>query len=358
MLLWLIIFAVVLLLISVILFAGLSKFRPGAGYNGQYYMNGKYYSRAHAGGADHSGIWPRLGRGGMPSPLKAVYVGYSNVSNIDGIVREATDAGFNLIVLAFYMGPETGTDPYSAAWYWQQLSTDQRKAAMKYANERGARVIVSAGGAGYTSYPANGAAAFGSGAAQFALLHDLDGVDMDFENFTTAFGTPSGLNKAQTIQWLTDATAAARELLGVERLITHAPQSPYWNVEFAYGYLDWWLSGGNELTTAILMQYYNQGSGAYPTYESQFVSNNFHPGTAVAQLISAGVAGNKIVVGKLTQPGDGDPATWIDPATLGTWFQQAATDTRTGNWATGVSTWQWHASGSPTSLQFLSAVYP
>lgn len=296
-------------------------------------------------------------------PVKAVYLGYSSgVSSIANTIRTAVDAGFNLINLAFWMGPSTGVDPYSAAYYWSLLSASDRSSTIEYAHSHGANVIVSAGGAGYNAYPSGGGTAFGQGAAQFALNNSLDGVDFDFENFTTAFGTPlSGLNKQQTIQWMLDANSAARALLGSSRFITHAPQSPYFNVEFSYGYRDFYLSSSPTPSVDLfLIQYYNQGA-TYLNYDSQFINNdNFHPGTAVAQLITTGFPANKIVIGRLTQPGDGSANSWIDPATLGQWFTTAKTDSRTHNWTTGFSTWQWHAQGdgSPSSPQFVAAVYP
>ena len=36
-----------------------------------------------------------------------------------------------------------------------------------------------------------------------------------------------GLNTAQTVQWVVDATNAARNILGPNAIITHAPQTPY-----------------------------------------------------------------------------------------------------------------------------------
>jgi chitinase len=306
-------------------------------------------------------IPPPGGLLGSDVPVKAVYLGYSQgVSSIDITVRAAADAGFNLIVLAFWMGPEIGTDPFSAASYWQQLSSSARTAAIEQAHSVGARVIISAGGAGYQSYPINGGAAFGSGAAAFALQYDLDGVDFDFENLTTAFGTPSGMDKAATLAWMRDANSAARASLGSGRLITHAPQAPYFNVEFAFGYRDFIIAAPQPSVDLLLIQYYNQGM-TYLTYNTQFIDNSsFHPDTTIRDLILATIPASKLVIGRLTQARDGDAATWIDPATLGAWFVQAASDPQVNNWKTGFSTWQWHQNGdgSPSSPEFLHAVYP
>lgn len=310
-----------------------------------------------AGGGPDGGGAQALGAG--VAPVKAVYLGYADVSPADVAVRAAADAGFNLILLAFWMGPSTGADPYGALWWWSQLSPTARQSTVDYVHSKGGRILLSAGGAGYTAYPASGAVAFGQGAAAFANANLLDGIDFDFENFTSSFGTPtSGLNKAQTIQWMTDATNAGRSALtSTYATITHAPQSPYWNVEFVYGYLDFWTQTPQPNVDLFLIQFYNQGAGAYLTYEQQFINDdNYHPGTAVAQLIAAGLPADKIVIGKTTQPGDG--STWLDPNTLHQWVERAQTDPAAHLWHTGISTWQWHASGTPTSAQFLNTVYP
>jgi hypothetical protein len=40
----------------------------------------------------------------------------------------------------------------------------------------------------------------------------------------------TGLNTTQTIQWVADATNAARGILGTNKIITHAPQPPYFGI--------------------------------------------------------------------------------------------------------------------------------
>jgi hypothetical protein len=166
------------------------------------------------------------------------------------------------------------------------------------------------------------------------------------------------MTKAQTIAWLTDATVAARSLLGPSALLSHAPQSPYFSApEFASGYLDFYLASPN-LVDVYFIQWYNQGA-TYLNYASQFINNdNYHPGTAVAQLVSRGLPVEKIVVGKLTQPSDGQAASWVPPATIGSWVQEALNDPAVHFWHTGVSTWQFNASGEPTSQSWLSQIYP
>ena len=70
------------------------------------------------------------------------------------------------------------------------------------------------------------AATFGTDVASFAVLNTFDGVDFDMENLAAGCigGTMTG---PDTVNWLMVATLAARRVLGSDRLLSHAPQAPY-----------------------------------------------------------------------------------------------------------------------------------
>jgi len=296
----------------------------------------------------------------LTNPLKAIYVGYSdiNLNNFTQTIKSIVDYGYNLIILAFWIDPSIGTDPYSAAYYWSLLNSADKQSTLDYVHEHNAKIIVSSGGSSYAAYPLNGGSDYGTGAANFALTNQLDGVDFDMENFTNTFGTLSGLTKTQTIQWLTDATNAARSILGSDAIITHAPQSPYFNIEFANGYYDFYMQTPRPSIDYFLIQYYNQGA-TYLDYQTQFINDdNYHPDTAVAQLISRGLPKEIIIVGKLMQSTDGQSASWVSPQIIAQWVVQAANDSNAYNWTTGISTWQYHATGSPNAQTWIQTIYP
>ena len=223
---------------------------------------------------------PRLPHNGRLLFL-AVSPGYQDLTtagSFEQTLINAIDYGYNLLVLAFWLDPGHGADPSSAASRWSQLPPAQQADIMLYAHSNGAKIIVSAGGSTFTDYQVTGpnsGTGFGSGAANFAKTHQLDGVDFDMENFVSPnFTTPSLLTKSQSIQWLTDATSSARAILGETALITHAPQSPYFSTpEFAQGYLDFYLQTPTPSVDLFLIQYYNQGA-TYLTYDSQLVNND------------------------------------------------------------------------------------
>lgn len=299
-------------------------------------------------------------------PIKAVYFGYQDLTaygSFPATLKKAVDFGYNLLVLAFWINPVVGVDPYSAADLWTKLSTAEKESTRAYAHANSAKIIISTGGATFAGYQNTGVysgTSFGTAAANFAQAQGFDGLDFDLENFVyPTFTTPSLMTKQQTIQWMTDANAAARSILGEGALITHAPQSPYFSTpEFSQGYLDFYLQTPTPSVDLFLIQYYNQGA-TYLNYDSQFINNdNFHPGTAVKQLIQRGIPKGKIVVGKLTQPSDGGSATWVSPEEIHTWVVRAASDPIVSNWNTGISTWQWNTSGQPTSQYFIETIYP
>jgi hypothetical protein len=72
------------------------------------------------------------------------------------------------------------------------------------------------------------------------------------ENFLPGFATSAGMDKQQTIQWLTEATSAARAALGPDGIIA---QSPYYSPNaFASGYLDLYLQTPRPSVDAFLIQ--------------------------------------------------------------------------------------------------------
>jgi len=241
------------------------------------------------------------------------------------------------------------------------LSAAQKQAAINFAHNHAARVIVALGGSTFHDYQLGKGAEYGSAGALFAQQQLLDGVDFDMEGFTVGFGTPTGLNKQQSIAWLTDATNAARATLGADALITHAPQAPYFAATWANGYLDFFLQNPRPPVNAFLIQYYNQADGQVPsylTYTSQFIRADDFKGTAVAELITRGIPAEFLVVGKLTQVTDGWGITWVSPQTIHTWAVTAPSDPQAHFWNTGFSTWQWHTTGSPSSQDWISTIYP
>jgi len=125
-------------------------------------------------------------------------------------------------------------------------------------------------------------------------------------------------------------------------IITHAPQSPYFMGTIKYpngGYLKVDREVG-DLIDFYNIQFYNQGTTTYDTYDSLFrTSNGWATGTAVSELISKGIPSNKIVVGKPVQSSDTDNTGYVQVDNLGLFFQSA----KNSGWNAGYMGWQYQS---------------
>jgi len=275
-------------------------------------------------------------------PVKALYVDDGiNWSDPSVTYKQIVDAGYNLIILAFLV---SGSQ-YDAAAGWDQLSASVQQSTIAYAHSKGARIIVSTGGSTDAPYGSFSGTTYGTTAANWAKAHYLDGLDFDLENFGSGF-TAAGLSTAATVQWVVDATNAARNVLGSSAIITHAPQPPYFgeNNGFGDGYTK--IYKGASSINFLLVQYYNNGPAS--TYANIFSSAG---GGAVNELVSYGIPASKIVVGKPVLSGDAGGG-YVSGATLSSIFKQAQSQT---GWNTGVMGWQWHDSN--TNSQWIKSIY-
>lgn len=185
------------------------------------------------------------------------------------------------------------------------------------------------------------------------------------ENIGPGFVVP-GLTDVQLINWMVQASRAARATLGASGFISHAPQGPYFSRIGGGGSSSWpGPSGGytavwNASAGAINWlntQFYNQGDSCYVTFQTLFQQSNVgsactsFPGTSVAEIASYGVPLNAMVVGKPLEANDASNG-WVAAADLHTWFVQAQAAT---NWSAGVMCWSWDISDSAAWIQ---TVYP
>ena len=267
---------------------------------------------------------------GWPNgPLKSIYVDIGiNWSDPASTFRTIVDAGYNLVILAFLVSGTT----YDAAAAWAQMSNQAQIDTVNYAHARNAKIIVAAGGSTDTPYNSWTGSAYGTNCANWANSHNLDGCDFDLENFGSGF-TAGSLGVEASISWVVDCTNSARNVLGSSKIITHAPQPPYFgpNNGFSNAYVRIYQRAPS--IDFLLVQYYNNGPTT--TYNDIFVSAN---GGAVSEIMSQGVPGSKIVVGKPVNSGDAGSG-WISASTINSIFTQARNNL---NWNSGIMGWQWH----------------
>jgi len=276
----------------------------------------------------------------IPHPAKAIYINAKGVDwNDPGkTILEASEAGWNVIILAFYLSKQ---GPWDIVQTWANWAVDKKKTTVEALHAKGAVLLVAMGGA--TDHPYDlEPVALGKTFATWSKEHLFDGVDFDLEGVAAHFTVP-GKTDAETVQWFADITNAAREVLGPDAIITHAPQAPYFgpigaSITWAGpsgGYVGIYAKAPS--ITYFLVQYYNQGE-RYVTYDDVFIkSSSDLPHTAVMEIAAEGVPLNKVVVGKYLDKSDGYSG-YVDCKTLGEWFRKAQAEI---GWDAGVMLWQW-----------------
>ncbi|KAJ7752824.1 hypothetical protein DFH07DRAFT_921710 [Mycena maculata] len=239
--------------------------------------------------------------------------------------------GFNVFALSFLLTEGA----YDKAAEWASLTDAQRQTIKTQYAAAGMKLIVSAFGS--TDSPTtSGANAITTAntMAQWVVQYQLDGIDVDYEDFT-AVNKGDGSAEA----WLISFTTQLRSVLPQGTyIITHAPVAPW----FAPNY---WGGGGylkvHQNVGSIIdwynIQFYNQGDTEYTTCANLLTqSSTVFPQTALFQIAANGVPLTKLVLGK---PATNASATngYVAPSTLATCLSTA----KGQGWTGGVSVWEY-----------------
>lgn len=152
-----------------------------------------------------------------PSPIKAIYIDAG--SNASNSVIGAVNAGFNVVIIAFFLG----SGPADMLSLWGALPAATKQSTSAYAHANGAVIMLSAGGSTETPYVSLSASSWGQTLASYALANSLDGVDLDIEN-VGAGCVYGSISSSQLITWMVGLTSAIRAGFPAG-LITHAPQA-------------------------------------------------------------------------------------------------------------------------------------
>jgi len=119
-------------------------------------------------------------------------------------------------------------------------------------------------------------------------------------------------------------------------VISHAPQTPYFDPSFGSVYVNLYKTY-SQYFDWYNIQYYNNGESN--TYQDIFVNSDGTdwPGVAVLQLIQdKGINPSYIVVGKPVNASEGNAGGFVPLPTLATYFGQAFTDPQLQSWATSA----------------------
>jgi len=297
------------------------------------------------------------------APRKVIYVDYQPVNWVDpsATTNVLVDMGYNVINLAFWLYD----NPADFVGVWGSAPASAKQSAIDYAHSKGAIIMVACGGGTESPFD-HSPADYGTKIGQWAANNKLDGVDFDLENFAAGFLAP-GKTSQVTIDWVVTANNAARSafaaIRGSQPIISHAPQGPYFG---KIGDASTWAgtSGGYsavESKTKIdfyNVQFYNQGTTCYTSYESLFVRSaagcDVFPGTSISEIHASGIPMEKIVLGKPLLAGDASNGFTAGSA-LKTMIATAKSNNI--NWDAGVMFWMFHGADQQSARGMLQSLY-
>ena len=288
-----------------------------------------------------------------PTPIIATYIDWRDVNwvHVEQTVLAALAGGFNVIILAFQLA----TGPTDMLLGWVGVDPAVRNSTLAAVHAKGAVLLLSAGGASEEPYRLD-PAAYGAAVGAEVLSTGLDGVDFDLENLAPGFN----FGGVDMVDWIVAANAAARKAIGPARLITHAPQGPYFKNGWTSpsgGYSDVFKKAAGAIDW-LHVQFYNQGDACYSTYNSAFVasagantSGCVFPGTSVSEIVATGVPLGALVLGKPLLVNDADTG-YTPAADLAAWVVRAKAEL---GWSAGVMCWSWEATAGPV---WVKTIYP
>ncbi|KAI5117052.1 hypothetical protein M0805_005291 [Coniferiporia weirii] len=266
------------------------------------------------------------------TPAAPHFVVYSDqwVSGETGPPAVSVIDGFNVFALSFLLTSGAADQ----AVEWSSLAAADRTTIKSQYAAAGISLIVSVFGS--TDAPTSSGADptdTANTVAAWVKEYDLDGVDIDYEDFN-AINAQDGSAE----NWLTTFTQQLRtQLPQGDYILTHAPVAP-------------WFSPGKYATGAYLtvdknvgslidwynIQFYNQGTTEYTTCDGLLTtSSSTWPQTALFQIAASGVSLDKLVIGKPATTADANNG-YIDPATLATCLEQA----KSQGWSAGAMSWE------------------
>jgi hypothetical protein len=138
-------------------------------------------------------------------------------------------------------------------------------AAIQTLHAAGKRVLVSLGGASfhtsaYAAYSKDVPALVGHIVVDWVEKYGFDGVDIDYEDSPAFYEPATTYNGKDFLVKLTRGLAS--QLPAQQRIITHAPQSPYWDPKWRNAgapYREIWNKVGHEITWVNNQFYNNKG---------------------------------------------------------------------------------------------------
>ncbi|EJU00710.1 glycoside hydrolase [Dacryopinax primogenitus] len=247
--------------------------------------------------------------------------------------------GFNVFILSFV----TASGAVDQAQNWEELDATTRSTIKSEYAAAGIKLMVSAFGSTETpTSSGDDPTDTANTIAAWVQQYDLDGIDVDYEDFT-AMNAQDGSAEA----WLTTFTQALRaQLPAGQYLLTHAPVAPWFcgTAKYSSGAYVTVNNNVGSLIDWYNVQFYNQGTSEYTTCAGLLTqSSTSWPNSALFQInTNGGVALNKLIIGKPANTADASNG-YMDTTILAGCVQQA----QSMGWSGGVMTWEYPDAASP-----------
>ncbi|KIJ53610.1 glycoside hydrolase family 18 protein [Sphaerobolus stellatus SS14] len=249
------------------------------------------------------------------------------ISGENGPPDPSNFKGYNTVMLTFLLS--SGTADQAAEW--ASLSNSDRSSIKKKYNDAGIKLMVSAFGA--TDTPTSSgqdASSLAKSMADWVKKYNLDGIDVDYEDF-------DAVNAGTATDWLATFTSVLRDNLPQgEYAISHAPLAPWFSSGTGSPYTKLHKKVGDKIDF-YNVQFYNQGNLYEDCGSLVSSSGGGYPGSSIMEIANQGIDSSKIVAGKVATQADAYSGGYIDPSTLAGCVAQA----KNKGWNGGVMAWQY-----------------
>ncbi|KAJ7606970.1 glycoside hydrolase family 18 protein [Mycena polygramma] len=288
--------------------------------------------------------------GTADAPHFVIYAA-NNISpdpNVQGPPAVENLVGFNVVALAFLFSNGTASK-YSQAAQWQQLNASERADIKASYAKAGIKLVVSFGGdqdAPTTAGVDPKTAA--TTAAQWVKDYDLDGIDVDYEDF-------DAMNNGKGPQWLIQFTTQLHAELGSNYLITLAPIAGWWAANSPGGGYRAIHQAVGSMINWYNIQFYNYNDS---TCDDLLNNSTSKPEISVFEInTKAQVPLDKIVIGKPAALSDVKNSTisgYMNETFLATCVQEA----KQKGWNGGIMFWQYSENASAEMQEARKLAFP
>ncbi|KAL8292192.1 hypothetical protein RQP46_001658 [Phenoliferia psychrophenolica] len=282
------------------------------------------------GSDHHKALAPVVARGRAVEPRSSTseFVLYSDKWTNNGSPPAASEIpGWTVFSVSFWLASGAA----DMAQGWMQLSADARAAIKKDYAANGIKLLVTA--FGETDTPTSSGedpATTATALAKFVTDYDLDGCDIDYEDF-------AAMSAGTAEAWLITLTETLRAALP-NAIITHAPVAPWFTTDTSSypggGYLEVNKKVGSSIDW-YNVQLYNQGTTEYTSCDTLLTKSVSFPETSLFEIIANGVSADKLLIGKPAIASDATNG-YMTPAALAVCVNQA----RAKGWNAGVMCWE------------------